>query len=319
MADTLVSLADMVKLNDVSVRDLGMSDIFNDAPLLRMLHAIPASHGTDHKYIKRTAAPTVGFRAANAGIDWKASTSSLVTLNLAILDASFGMDKALADSHVNGTDAAIMREANIHLRAAMAHAELQVIYGDGGADANDATGFQGITDILNDTADTMVTAADGTTALTSVYAIRSSTDETSAAIVVGNDGMISVDPYYPQDLLDSSSMHFAGYHQPILGYMGFQLGSNRSLGRLANIGSDGTGLTDDYLADLYGLFPANHKPNYFVMNVRSLMQLQKSRTSYSPTGAPATLPTDWNGVQFVVTDNLGNAETALTATPIADT
>ena len=35
MADTLTSLADMVKLNDVSVRDMGVTDIFNDAPILQ--------------------------------------------------------------------------------------------------------------------------------------------------------------------------------------------------------------------------------------------------------------------------------------------
>lgn len=321
MADTLTSLADMVKLNDTSVRDMGVTDIFNDAPVLRAMHAIPASHGTDHKFLKESGAPAVGFRAANTGIEWKVDSDTLVTLALKILDASFGIDRALVDSAMRGGSTIIMRKAMRHLRAAFAHAELQLIYGQGSANANDSGGFDGLADILNDTADTMVTAADGISDLTSVWAIRSLSDESAACVVVGNDGMIDVAEYYPQDILttDSPPKHFAGYHQPIFGYMGYQFGSAKSAARLANVGSDGTGLTDDYLSDLYGLFPAGHEPTMFVMNRRSQMQLQKSRTTYSPTGAEAPLPVDWNGVPIIVTNNLGNAETALTATPIADT
>lgn len=319
MADTLTSLADMVKLNDTSVRDMGVTDIFNDAPALAAMHAIPASHGTDHKYLKESGAPVVGFRAANAGIDWKTDSDTLVELALKILDASFGVDRALIDNAARGGASIMMRKAQRHLRAAFAHAELQMFYGDGGVDANDAAGFKGLADILNDTADAMVIAADGTADRTSVWAIRSTPDESGAAIVTGNDGTIAISDYYPQDLLDGSGKHFPGYHQPIFGYLGYQFGSAKAAARLGNIGSDGTGLTDDYLSDLYGLFPASYKPNMFVMNVRSVMQLQKSRTTYSPTGAEAPLPTDWNGVQIVVTDNLGNAETALAGTPIAET
>lgn len=319
MADVLVSLADMVKLNDVSVRDMGVTDIFNDAPLLRAMHVIPASHGTDHKFLKETGAPAVGFRAANAGIEWTTDADTLVTLNLKILDASFGVDRALVDSAARGGSTIMQRKAMRHLRAAFSHAELQMIYGDGGVDANDATGFQGLADVLNDTADSMVTVTNGTTALTSVYAICSRSDESQACVVVGNDGIIAIDEYYPQDLLDSSGKHFPGYHQPIFGYMGYQFGSARSAARLGNIGSDGTGLTDDLLSDLYGLFPANNKPDFFAMSVRSQMQLQKSRTTYSPTGAEAPLPMDWNGVKIIVSDNIGNAETALAGTALAAT
>lgn len=319
MATVLTSLADMVKLNDVSVRDMGVSDIFNDAPLLRAMHSIPASHGTDHKFLKEAGAPAVGFRAANAGIEWKVDSDTLVTLNLKILDASFGIDRALVDSAARGAGAIMERKAARHLRAAFSHGEKQLLYGDGGVDANDSGGYQGLADTLNDTADAMVIATNGTTARTSVFAIRSTSDESGACVVVGNDGQIAISEYYPCDILDGSGNHFPGYHQPIMGHMGFQFGSAKSAARLGNIGSDGTGLTDDLLSDLFGLFPASHRPTHFVMNTRSLMQLQKSRTTYSPTGAEAPLPTDWNGVQFVVTDSIGIAETALAGTPIAAT
>lgn len=319
MADVLTSLADMVKLNDVSVRDMGVTDIFNDAPSMAFMHTIPASHGTDHKFLKEVGAPSVGFRAVNAGIEWSTDSDELVTLALKILDASFGIDRTLVDNASRGGSVVMQRKGQRHLRAAFAKAELQMLYGKGSADAEDAGGFQGLADVLNDTADAMVTAADGTLNLTSVYAIRSVSDESAACTVVGNDGMIDIPEYYPVDLLDGTGKHYPGYHQPITGFIGYQFGSTRSAARLGNIGSDGTGLTDDYLSDLYGLFPSAHKPTFFLMGERSRTQLQKSRTTYSPTGAPAPIPADWNGVPIVVSDNIGVSETALTGTPVADT
>jgi hypothetical protein len=314
MADTLTSLADMVKLNDVSIQDAGASDIFNDAPLLAQLMAIPATHGTKHQYLRETGAPVVGFRAANAGREWKVDSDTLISIDLKILDASFGLDRALADSYVRGPDALMARKGNRHLRAALSAGEKQFLYGTG----NDTDGFVGLAQVLNDTADGMVVNATGSTALTSVWAIRTTSDEANVNVVVGNDGEISIKPYYPCDLLDSSGKHFPGYHQPIMGWMGLTIGSAFSVARLCNVGTDsGKGLTDDLLSQLYGVFKEGAPPTHFVMNVRSQMQLQRSRTTYSPTGSEAPLPTNWNGVPIVVTGSIGNAETALTSTPVA--
>jgi hypothetical protein len=315
MADTLTSLADMVKLNDVSVKDAGATDIFNDAPLLRQLMAIPSTHGTQHEYLREAGAPVVGFRAANAGREWTVDSDTLVTMQLKILDASFGLDRALADGHVKGPAALMSRKASRYLRAAFSSAEKQFMYGTG----NDSDGFVGMAQVLNDTADAMVVNATGTTALTSVWAIRTTSDEANVNVVVGNDGEISIKEYYPIDLLDASGKHFPGYHQPIFGWMGLQIGSNFSVARLCNVGTDsGKGLTDDLLAQLYGRFKEGAPPTHFIMNQRSLMQLQRSRTTYSPTGSPAPLPSDWNGIPLVVTPSIGVAETALTATPVAN-
>jgi len=98
MADSLLALADLVKINDISVRDLGATDIFNDAPVLNQLSADMASHGTQHKYVKESGAPTVGFRAPNAGRDHSSSEDTVVTIDLKILDACFHVDAKLADS-----------------------------------------------------------------------------------------------------------------------------------------------------------------------------------------------------------------------------
>lgn len=315
MPDTLTSLADMVKLNDLSIQDAGASDIFNDAPLLAQLMAIPATHGTNHQYLRESDAPVVGFRSPNAGRDWDVDSDTLITVALKILDASFGLDRSLADGYVRGPDALMARKANRALRAAMSAGEKQFLYGTG----NDADGFVGLAQVLNDTADAMVVNATGTTALTSVWAIRTTSDEANLNVVVGNDGEISIKEYYPCDLLDGSSKHYPGYHQPIMGWMGITIGSTYSVGRLCNVGTDaGKGLTDALLSDLYGKFKEGAPPTHFVMNQRSVMQLQKSRTTYSPTGAEAPIPTNWNGIPIIATSSIGNAETALTATPVAN-
>ncbi len=314
MADTLTSLADMVKLNDVSTQDAGATNIFNDAPFLSAINAVPATHGTNHQYLRESGAPVVGFRAVNAGRDWVADADTLITIALKILDASFGLDRALADSFVKGPAALMARKGMRSLRAAFSAGEKQIFYGTG----NDAGGFVGLAQVLNDTADTMVIDAGGSTALTSVFAVRTTSDEANVNLVVGNDGNIQIAPYYGVDMLDGSGKHFPGYHQPIMGWMGLTIGSAYSVARLANVGTDtGKGLTDALLSQLFGKFKAGAPPTHFVMNQRSLMQLQQSRTTYSPTGAEAPLPTSWNGIPIITTESISIAETALTSTPVA--
>lgn len=315
MADTLTTLADMVMLNDVSVRDAGATNIFNDAPLLRSLAALPASHGTQHKYLREDGAPVVGFRAANAGIDWSADSDELVTVDLKILEASFGIDKALADSYPKGASAAIHRKGMRHLRQAMFVGEKQFLYGTGA----DSGGFKGLAQLMNDTADDQVVNAGGSTALTSVWMFRSTGDEENVCVIAGNNGEIKIEPYHAQSLTDASGKHFAGYVQPILGWMGMAIGSSYSVCRIANIGTDtGKGLTDALLSQGYAKFKEGAPPTHIVMNIRSQMQWQQSRTTYSPTGSEAPIPTSWNGIPVFVTGSIGNAETALTSTPVAN-
>src|SRR5688572_17372198 len=105
MSDTFQTLADLVKINDVRANDLGMSDLFDDAPFLKALAATVASNGTDHKYLKESTAPTVGFRDVNTGIDHSASVDTLVEISLKYLDATHRCDIALAKGYYKGVDA----------------------------------------------------------------------------------------------------------------------------------------------------------------------------------------------------------------------
>lgn len=310
MPDTLLTLADLVKINDVSVRDMGATDIFNDAPVLNELNAITASHGTDHKFVRESGAPVVGFRTPGTGRDWSRSQDTVVTVALAILDASFGIEAALADSNPRGRDYVMAREAKRHLRAALAAAERQVFYGLGAS----ATGFSGLADSLNALSNAMVVSAGGATAanaLTDVWMIRSTSDETALNAVVGNSGELKVSAPYEQMLDGSNGAKRNMIVQPIEGWMTLAMESTRSVGRLCNINDAANKLTDALLSTLFERFDETAPPTHIVMNRRSRRQLQASRTATSPSGAPAPWPEEWNGIPIISTKSVGVYTTAI--------
>lgn len=312
MADTPLTLADVVKINDVSVRDLGATDIFNKAPLLAALYATTASNGTNHSYLKEATAPVVGFRQPNVGIDVTASTDTKVDLSLSYLDARFSMDKMLADTG-KGRDYHLARGANRNLRQAFFVAENQIL---NGGTAN-GTAFNGFQQALAAAANPMVVNAGGASARSSVYAIRCVPDETDVAVVMGNDGNIQIEPWFESEFVDATGKAFIRYVVPIAGWIGLQIGAARSIGRLANLAATTQTLTDSLMQDLFDLFPADAPPTHFVMNRRSRGQLQKSRSTLNTNGSSklitkhADIPIDFNGIPIVVVETIGNNEAAL--------
>lgn len=316
MAHVYQTLADLVKINDLNLADLEITDLLDDAPLLKMLAAAVSSNGTEHKYLKETGAPVVGFRAAYAGRENKASADTLVTITLKILAASFSVDKAIADKYRKGAQAHIAREARRHLKAAFSMAEKQIIYGVG----SDAGGFVGLADAatLNALADTMVQNAAGTTADTasSVYLIRTTPDGTDCTLI-GNGKGDGVDIEMGDTVVvkeaDGDGKFYPAYYTPIEGWLGLQIGSAYSVGRIVNLTEDsGKGLTDAQIYNALAKFPASRQPNLIVMNRRSLKQLRTSRTATNATGAPAPRPTEVDGIPIVCTDSILSTEALVT-------
>jgi len=318
MADTPLPLAELVKINDQNVSDVaGITDLLQDAPFFAAVLADLSSNGTDHKYLKEVTAPVVGFRDPNDGRDHDHGADELVTINLKILDASFHVDSAIADQfdtkpYGKGRDAFMADQANRHLRAAFKAAELQMINGLG----QDAKGFVGLVDAdtINNSDDAMVVNAGGSTTLSSVYLIRSVTDRTGFLLVTGNEGRINVGDEYQQMMAGAVGGKFNAYVQPIDAWLGAQLGSIHSVGRIANLDAGSNTLTDDLIADAIALFPEEAPPTHLVMNRRSNAQLQKSRTATNPTGAPAPFPTESFEIPIVRTSSVLNAETAVAPT-----
>lgn len=315
MADTPLALADLVKINDVSVRDLGATDIFNDAPVLALLNADSSSHGTQHKYVKESGAPTVGFRAPNVGRDHSKSSDTVVTLDLKILDACFNVDAKLADSNPRGVDFVMAREARRHLRAAFAAAERQFFYGTGA----DAGGFAALADNagLNGLSDAMVYNAGGSSSGTfsDVWMIRTTSDHANVDIIMGQDGGIDVQPYLRQLVVDGDGKKYPAFWQQIDGWIGMQIGGAQSVGRMVNINHAAAATTflldDDKLSNLFELFPESAPPTHILMNKRSRRQLQQSRTATNATGAPAPWPTDWEGIPIISTASITTYATAI--------
>jgi len=309
MADDLFSLADLVTINDRNLADINVSDLFDDAPLIRTLAATTASNGTLHKYVKQTGAPVVGFRTVNTGKDYDSSVDTLVTVTLKYLDAGVVMDKAIASGYKDGRDALLAREVMRHLRAAYFEAEEQLINGTG----NDADGFSGIYDSLNALSSDFVIDAGGApdtnpTGLSSVILLRSVSDLSHVAVVAGNEGMIDVGEAYSTQAVDASGDMFGAWAVDVAAWMGLQVGSANSIARIANIDDAGSKCTDALIYSALQQFAAAQQPTHIVMGRRSLEQLRQSRTATNATGAPAPRPTEVEGIPIVVTDAIGTGE-----------
>lgn len=313
MADSFKTLSDLVTINDRRNAERDISDILNKAPVLARLAADTCPE-TTHYYTKYTTAPTVGFRAAGDGRDNSKSTDTQVSVALKIMDATFAVDKALADAYKDGSDAYLAKEGARHLQAALFMAEKQMFYGT----ANDSGGFSGFaneTD-LDKKDDTNVIDAGGTTANTgsSVWLIRTTGDDNGAAIIAGKKGNIEIGDTSIVRIDGATTGTYPGYYTPITGWMGLQRGGKYSVMRIANLTADsGKGLTDALIAAALALFPASEGPTLIAMNRRSLEQLRKSRTATNATGAPAPTPTDAFGVPIIPTDAISSTEALLAA------
>jgi hypothetical protein len=310
MAQNPAPLSELIKINDQNLSDVdGISDLLQDAPLLNALVADFASNGTQHKYLKETAAPVVGFRSINDGRDQDHSEDTKVSLDLALLDCSYHVDQMYADEYRYGAEAWLARESQRALQAGFFKAEQQLIYGTGA----DAAGFTGLADAstINGASDPMVVNAGGSTDVTSVYVIRSVPALTDVTLITGNDGNISVGDTYQQMMDGSTTGIFNAYVTPVSAYLGLQIGSIYSVGRICNIDAGANGLTDEMISDALSRFPAARGATHLCMNRRSLQQLQASRTATNPTGAPAPFPQSSFNVPIITSDAVTNSESVL--------
>lgn len=304
----LATLADMAIVNDRNSADIDVSDLFQNAPLVQILSAVAASNGTVHKYYKTIDAPAVGFRAWNDGRAHDSTGREAVLLDLKILDASFTFGKDEAESYKDGAEAILRMEAMEHMKAAYFKLETQII--NGTLNTGAAGGFTGFANAKNLTGKCI--NATGTTNLSSVYLIRNGINDVS---LVTNTGLLEVGETVIQRANGDSTGFMPVYFTPISGWYGLQIGSDlKSLARICNLDATTKGLTDSLIYDAISTFEAGMGPTHIVMNRRSLSQLRKSRTATNATGAPAPIPTEVEGIPIIVTDAIGNSETAVAAT-----
>jgi len=319
MADTLTTLAELVKFNSLDVNPAEISDILNGAPVLAQLNAMMSSNGTTHKFNKETTAPTIGFRAINAGADYTAGSSTPVSVDLKYIDATIREDVALCRAFRGGSEAWLDRVTRKQLRQALSVLEKQVF---NGTTEGDAGGFSGLSDDSNYQAGgSLLIDAGGTTADTasSVWFLRSTPDDAAMSVVGAGDEDLALDNInfivgetFQSEVAGSNSKLMTALCRHIGGHLGIQIGSKYAAARIGNLTADsGKGLTDLLLSQCLELFPSADPPTHIVMNRRSGGQLQRSRTTYSPVGAPAPLVREYEGIPIVYTDSILNTEALL--------
>lgn len=308
-----VTLLDIAKLNG-SDAEVGL--IEESLVVAPEVARFPAKviRGVSYPCSVRLANPAVTFRNANEGQTAVASVFAKRQVECFILDAQIRADKAVADSYEEGADSWKAIEAAGVMKGSLATLGRQVWYGsDGNGSINksgDAKGFPGALGCYNPT--DMEVDATGSSATTgsSVWGVCFGPQE--ASLVFGNNSTISLGDWQTQQVLDSNSKPYTAYTNGLTGWAGMQVGHKNCLGRIRDLTADsGKGLTDALLSQLLGKFLTGigRAPDAYFMTVRSLLQLQASRTATSPSGAPAPIPTDFMGVPLIWTNSLLNTET----------
>lgn len=303
MAHERMTLLDIAKKNN-SDAVVGLIDEASVAHPEWRIGFARTINGTQYKTLVRTALPDVGFRKANEGIETKKSTLVNRLVECFIVDGSWDMDKAVADADEDGPESACALEASGHLEAAITAVCKQLYYGTASGVTGAADGFQGLQSLCDAS---MLVNANGTgDASSSVYAVKWGIK--AVGFVFGRQGKFAEGDILTQQITKDSKQMWA-YVQELQGWIGLQVASKYSFGRIKNI-TTAAPLTDDLLGDLYAKFPVGQKPDVFLMSRNSQRLLQNSRTATNPSGDPAPFPNDAFGVPIEPTDSIVDTETA---------
>lgn len=276
-----------------------VSGITMDGTRVPNLGAARTIKGQQYKTLIRTSLPTAGFRDVNEGVTPSKSTYENRLVETFVLNPRWECDKAAADQSEDGPEAYIAEEADAIMQAAMQALGSQFFYGR----ASDGKGHPGLVDAVQ-AAYTIDRTGNGN-ACGSVYAVKFGPKDVSW--VYGQNGKMDVTDVRIETLLDSNSKKFTGYVQELLAYVGVQVASLFSVGRIKNI-TAAAPLRD---SDIYSLLSKMKvRPDVLFMNKTLLEQLRSSRTATNATGAPAPRPTEVDGVPIAPTESLTFTETA---------
>lgn len=315
------TLLDIAKLNG---NDTVVGLIEENRTYAPELNIIPARtiKGTSFKLGVRDAFPGVGFRLANQGVAYTASTFLNRQFETYILAANVRADVAVAAAYEDGPDAYKTIEANGVMRQSLIEIGKQVFEGL----TEDAKGFPGLRAIhdsfttLLGTDNALMVDAGGTTASTgsSVYGIKFGPMDVQ--LLFGNNIAFELGEWFQAMVNDGTAgSDYLAHVASLNAWVGMQVGSKYSVGRLKDATADATkGVTDAKLAELLSKYPVGNAPDAWFMNRRSALQLQTSRSATtvqngqkSSTGAEnwAPLPTESCGIPIVVTDSITSTET----------
>ncbi len=318
---TLLDVSKMVG-NDVSVGLI--EENLTAAPEVAsfMARVIP---GTSYKVLTATGDPTTGFTGANEGIAPTKSTLEQRLHECYIFRAAVAIDLAVQRASEGlGVPDLEMLEASRVTKAGLREIGSQIWYGT----TNDAKGFGGLKAFTPKTlssgtiGSSIVVDAAGTTAGTgsSIYAVKFGLQDVH--LVFGNNQTLQLGEFANQMLTDASNGQYAARVAQLTAWIGMQIGSVNSVGRILNLTADsGKTASDSFISQLMEKFPVGVVPDAFFMSRRSASQLARSRTVtiFSQAGvapnAAKTTPTiatrvqDWDGIPIIVTDSILNTDT----------
>jgi len=303
------NLLDIAKLNGSDTIVGLIEETLTYAPEVQIMPA-RTIRGTSYKIASRVTYPGVGFRAANEGSTPTKSEFESQLIECYILSGAVQADVAVARAYEDGEQAWKDVESVGVMRQAMIELGSQVIYGT----SVDSKGFPGLQAIHTAFNSGLVVGAGGSADLSSVYGIN--TDTQGVQLVFGAGTTFELGEWRIENVGTGSV--YPAHVANLTAWVGMQVGSKYSVGRLNSVGSNsGGGVTDGKLAELLSKYPVGYRPNYWLMNRRSAYQLQVSRSASSVQNGVKTsngseifapLPTESNGIQIVITDSIGIAE-----------
>lgn len=302
----LMTSTDVLKINNSEELVGLIEDVVKDIPEINFFAASPVQKNS-YKTLALTALPSTAFRATGSYREFQTATLTNKTVECKYLDASWILEKAVAQQSDWGEDFAKALTQRAHLKSEFFTLAKQIWQGTD-SDANGFTGLDAIIDAVvdGDTKEMVVTANTGSiTDASTVYAVRTGID--SCQLAWGSNGQFNESDVREQLLTTKESAKTSGawfYAQDLGGWVGLQVTSKYAAGKITGLSATNTkqGLNDDLLYELIERFPVGMKPDGLFMSRRSFSQLRQSRTAYNPIGAPAPYVQEFEGIPIYVTD-----------------
>lgn len=297
---------DVLKINNSEELVGLIEDVVKDIPEINFFAASPVQKNS-YKTLALTALPSTAFRATGSYREFQTATLTNKTVECKYLDASWILEKAVAQQSDWGEDFAKALTQRAHLKSEFFTLAKQIWQGTD-SDANGFTGLDAIIDAVvdGDKKEMVVTANTGSiTDASTVYAVRTGID--SCQLAWGSNGQFNESDVREQLLTAKESTKTSGawfYAQDLGGWVGLQVTSKYAAGKITGLSATNTkqGLNDDLLYELIERFPVGMKPDGLFMSRRSFSQLRQSRTAYNAIGAPAPYVQEFEGIPIYVTD-----------------
>ena len=302
----LMTSTDVLKINNSEELVGLIEDVVKDIPEINFFAASPVQKNS-YKTLALTALPSTAFRATGSYREFQTATLTNKTVECKYLDASWILEKAVAQQSDWGEDFAKALTQRAHLKSEFFTLAKQIWQGTD-SDANGFTGLDAIIDAVVDGGkkEMVVTANTGSiTYASTVYAVRTGID--SCQLAWGSNGQFNESDVREQLLTTKESAKTSGawfYAQDLGGWVGLQVTSKYAAGKITGLSATNTkqGLNDDLLYELIEKFPVGMKPDGLFMSRRSFSQLRQSRTAYNAIGAPAPYVQEFEGIPIYVTD-----------------